>query len=116
MPSQLPTSTALTLSSLWVSTKRGTISRYSLPTLCRVGKPFGQARAGPSKTESEGHRGEILCLAASEDGKWLVSGGRDKVIGVWDVSGVQPVWRAGMRGHKDAVTVSGGYTRHRASS
>ncbi|GFZ51616.1 hypothetical protein JCM24511_09383 [Saitozyma sp. JCM 24511] len=104
MPSQLPTSVALTPSSLWVSTKRGTISRYSLPSLRKVGKPFGQARAGPSMTEVEGHRGEILCLAASEDGRWLVSGGRDKAIGVWDVSGDQPAWKAGMRGHKDAVT------------
>jgi ribosomal RNA-processing protein 9 len=115
MPSQLPTSVALAPSSLWVSTKRGTISRYSLPSLRKVGKPFGQARAGPSKTEVEGHRGEVLCLAASEDGKWLVSGGRDKVIGVWDVAGDQPAWKAGMKGHKDAVTVSGDYTRHRAS-
>lgn len=47
-----------------------------------------------------------MCLAASEDGKWLISGGRDKVVGVWNVSEREPRWVAGLKGHKDAVTVS----------
>lgn len=60
----------------------------------------------PLYSTEGGHTGPVLCLAASEDGKWVVTGGQDRVIGVWDVSGDEPVWVTGMRGHKDAVTVS----------
>jgi ribosomal RNA-processing protein 9 len=105
-PSHLPTAIAFTAHSLFVSTKRGSIFRYSLPTLQKIGRPFGQAHlAGPSANADNGHKGEILCLAASEDGKYLVSGGRDKLIGVWDVSTDDAKWLRGMKGHKDAVTV-----------
>lgn len=60
----------------------------------------------PLHSTEGGHQGPVLCMAASEDGKWLVTGGQDRVIGVWDVSGPEPEWTTGMRGHKDAVTVS----------
>lgn len=60
----------------------------------------------PLHSSEGGHQGPVLCMAASEDGKWLVTGGQDRVIGVWDVSGETPEWTTGMRGHKDAVTVS----------
>lgn len=81
-----------------------------MPLLQKSSHSFGQAHvggAGPKRADKleNGHKGEILCLAASEDGKYLVSGGRDKLIGVWDVSGDEAVWVRGMAGHKDAVTV-----------
>lgn len=106
-PSHLPTSIALSSNSLFISTKRGCIFRYSLLNLRKVGKPFGQARSsGPrASISTDRHQGEILCLAASEDGKWLVSGGRDRVIGVWNVEADEPRWVTGMRGHKDAIAV-----------
>ncbi|WVQ98318.1 hypothetical protein IAU59_005441 [Kwoniella sp. CBS 9459] len=103
VPSHVPTSIALTPKYLFVSTKRGSIVRYATSALKKIGKPFGQGRAAPGGME-DGHEGEVLSIAASEDGKWLVSGGRDKVIGVWDVSGDEPKWVRGLRGHKDAVT------------
>jgi ribosomal RNA-processing protein 9 len=65
-------------------------------------QPFGSARA----SSDGGHTGEILCVAASEDGRWLVSGGRDKIVGVWKVEDDGVKWTTGMRGHKDAITVS----------
>ncbi|WRT64527.1 uncharacterized protein IL334_001459 [Kwoniella shivajii] len=95
----VPTSAALTPKYLYVSTKRGSIIRYATSTLKKIGKPFGQA-AG----EGGGHKGEILCVAASEDGKFMVTGGRDKTIGVWNVQGDEPVWMTALKGHKDAVT------------
>ena len=104
-PSHCPTAAAFSSTSLYIATKRGVIVRYALPSLKRVGNPFGRSKNG-----SEGHQGEILCLAASEDGKWLLSGGADKVVGVWNVEGDEPKWVVGMRGHKDAVTVS--WTQH----
>ena len=72
-----------------------------------MGQPFGQVTPSPKNTLSDrnGHHGEILCLAASEDGKWLVSGGRDKIVGVWNVEGESAKWLVGLRGHKDAITV-----------
>lgn len=42
----------------------------------------------------------------SEDGKWFVSGGRDKVMGVWDVSEREFKWVIGLKGYKDVVIVS----------
>lgn len=85
--------------------------RYALPSLQQIGKPFGQAQATPATTSKglaapTGHTGELYCVAASEDGRFIVSGGKDKLVGVWEVSeegGVK--WLTGMRGHKDSVTV-----------
>jgi ribosomal RNA-processing protein 9 len=96
----VPTSVALTRTpaSAFISTKSGQLFRFDRKTM----------KSTPIRTEKGqegGHKGEILDIAASEDGKWLVSGGRDKIVGVWDVSG-EGKWVAGMRGHKDAVTVS----------
>lgn len=98
---------AITATSIFIATKRGIVVRYALPHLRKVGRPFGQAQlSGPmAKVDDVGHKGEILCLAASEDGKWLVTGGRDKVVGVWNVEGDEAEWITGMRGHKDAITV-----------
>lgn len=65
--------------------------------------------------EGQGHTDEILALAVSPDGKYLVSGGRDKRIGVWSIpqdSGASSSsskqaekWLKGLGGHKDAITV-----------
>lgn len=105
IPSHLPTSVALTPTSLFVSTKRGSVVRHSLPSLRRAGLPFGRSPKVVLGEAPQGHRGELLALAASEDGKFLVSAGRDKVIGVWNVEGDEPQWVAGIKGHKDAITV-----------
>lgn len=88
------TSVALTSSSIYASTKRGTILPVSLSTLSKPKQAFGKGQ----------HKGEILCVAASEDGKYLATGGRDKVLGVWDISGDEPEHKIAIRGHKDAIT------------
>lgn len=108
---QVPTSVAITPTTLVVSTKRGVIFRFALPSFQQIGKPFGQATTAPSTSRGQiiptGHTGELFCVAASEDGRFIVSGGKDKLVGVWEVSdeGEQVKWLTGMRGHKDAVTV-----------
>ena len=33
----------------------------------------------------EGHNDEILCQAISPNGKYLVSGGKDRIVRVWDI-------------------------------
>lgn len=80
----------------YASMKNGSVLRFDRETL----------KYAPLRAEEGGHKGAILSIAASEDGKWVVTGGQDKIVGVWDVSGDEPRWAAGMRGHKDAVTVS----------
>lgn len=82
------------LETIYVSTKGG------------VQRLDSKLRNTPLHSDEGGHTGAVLCLAASEDGKWVVTGGQDKMIGVWDVSEGEPKWVTGMRGHKDAVTVS----------
>ncbi|WVN91081.1 uncharacterized protein L203_106328 [Cryptococcus depauperatus CBS 7841] len=97
--SHLPTSSTLTSKYIYTSTKRGSIIRHQTKTLKKAGKNFGRQH-----DKQNGHQGEILCLAASEDGKWLVSGGQDKTVGVWDISGHDPKWVTAFKGHKDAIT------------
>src|SRR5262249_13973697 len=42
-------------------------------------------RAGRAVRVLKGHRNEVLCLAFSPDGRHAVSGGKDKVVRVWEV-------------------------------
>lgn len=41
------------------------------------GKKFDRTMAG--------HFDEVLCSAISPNGKYLVSGGKDRVVRVWDI-------------------------------
>ncbi|KLT42852.1 WD40 repeat-like protein [Cutaneotrichosporon oleaginosum] len=91
-----PTGIAMTAAGpMYASMKNGAVLRFDRDTLAH----------SALRAEGGGHKGAVLCVAASEDGKWVVSGGTDKVVGVWDVSGDEPRWAAGMRGHKDASVV-----------
>lgn len=52
-----------------------------------------------------GHIGEVLAIDITEDEKILASGGKDKLIGVWDLTDSQSSgWKGGLRGHKDAIS------------
>jgi ribosomal RNA-processing protein 9 len=54
----------------------------------------------------QGHIGEILSIDITEDETILASGGKDKLIGVWDLTDSQSSkWKAGLRGHKDIISV-----------
>jgi WD40 repeat protein len=48
-----------------------------------------------------GHRGEVLCIAFSADGKYALSGGRDRVIRMWEVQTGREVQR--LVGHTNSV-------------
>lgn len=72
------------------------------------GKARAKAKApGVSQATDaqQGHIGEVLSIAVSGDGKILASGGKDRLIGVWDISGEAPSWKKGLRGHKDTISV-----------
>jgi WD40 repeat protein len=49
-----------------------------------------------------GHKGNVSCLAATNDGMLLCSGGNDTNIIVWDVVAERGICR--LKGHKDAIT------------
>jgi WD40 repeat protein len=49
-----------------------------------------------------GHTDEVSTVAVSADGKWLVSGSRDKAIRIWDLK--TGTCLNTLQGHTDAVT------------
>jgi ribosomal RNA-processing protein 9 len=69
-------------------------------------KPEKIAVLKPTKTKDkafQGHiAGEILCIAASQDGKFLVTGGTDCRLCIYDANTLKPIkaWTH----HRDAVT------------
>lgn len=67
----------------------------------------------PPLQEGEGHTDQLLALAISPDGKYLVSGGKDRRIGVWKIPatdidasplGRTEEWVKSLGGHKDTIT------------
>src|SRR5207248_10254064 len=51
-----------------------------------TGKPVREFKAYKEKGFEKGHREPVLCAAFSPDGKYLVSGGEDRAIKVWNVA------------------------------
>lgn len=77
------------------------------PTAPPKRRPESVAFAKGDKNESKnnaykGHVDAILCVAASQDGKFVVTGGRDRRIVVWDAATLEPLRVFSQ--HRDAVT------------
>jgi ribosomal RNA-processing protein 9 len=51
---------------------------------------------------SQFHSGAILCVAASEDGKFVATGGNDKKLIIWEAASLKPL--KVFHQHRDAVT------------
>ena len=64
----------------------------------------GKGKAMVDIADVEGHTDEVWALALSPDGRLLVSGGKDRRIGVWDVE--KNEWVKGFSGHRDSISVS----------
>ena len=101
--------------SLFSAGKDGCIAKWDLLTGKQVGyikKRVSESTKSKGKGKQKavdgeeflGHSDEIWCLAVSDDGRWLVSGGKEKRIGVWNAEKFEPVKSLG--GHKDSITVS----------
>ena len=54
----------------------------------------------------QGHTDEVYALAVSDDGTYLVSGGKDRRVVVWDAKAKELTWVKSFGGHKDSITVS----------
>ena len=100
---------------LFTSSKDGSIIKWDLQSGSRLAtfpkqKPVktgglkgkGKAKKADSMDVS-GHTDEVLTLALSGDGKYLVSGGKDRRVGVWDVE--KNEWVKGFGGHRDTISV-----------
>ena len=93
---------------LYTAGKEGSIIKWDL----RTGKKLSTAYKkklikGKQKENPDGHTDEIWTLALSSDGKYLASGGKDRVIGIWDVEKADEIsWVKGFTGHRDSISVS----------
>jgi len=110
---------AVTLSSsefLYTSGKEGSIIKWHLPTgkrltiLHKAPKSKSKDKSSHSTTVSApaetGHTDEVLALALSSDGKYLVSGGRDRRLIVWDADTLTLLKSfQGPMNHKDVISV-----------
>ncbi|KAK4897631.1 pre-rRNA processing protein [Elasticomyces elasticus] len=98
--------------------KDGALSKWELPTRetpMQDGKQVGRARsrakrvaytrgARGKKNERDylHHVGAILCVAASQDGKFVATGGLDKRIVIWDAATLKPL--KVFTQHRDSVS------------
>ena len=48
-------------------------------------KLFFRGRKFDRSQQNGGHYDEVLCAAISPSGKYLVSGGKDRIVRVWDI-------------------------------
>ena len=93
---------------LYTAGKEGSIIKWDLPTGRKLSTAYKKKSSkGKQQANPDGHTDEIWTLALSSDGKYLASGGKDRVIGVWDVENADGIsWVKGFTGHRDSISVS----------
>ncbi|KAG8934836.1 pre-rRNA processing protein [Tulasnella sp. 418] len=70
---------------------------FSIPK-CR---PLSKGK-GREQEPVKGHTDQVFALSLSYDGKYLVSGGKDRHLVAWDATGAK--WLKTFTGHKDSVS------------
>lgn len=70
---------------LWTGSTDGKVRVFDLKDA--ASRVVGGSGAAKAKHVLEGHVSVVRGIDVSEDGKWAVTGGRDKVVLVWDISG-----------------------------
>jgi small GTP-binding protein len=76
----------------------------ALIAACTIPVPpavVSSAVAGGSTALETGRRGSVTALATSPDGRWIVAGGNDGVLGLWNLA-TRKVWK--LRGHRDGIS------------
>lgn len=93
--------------SLYTAGKEGSIIKWDLRTGKKLSTAYKQKSAkGKQKADPNGHTDEIWTLALSSDGKYLASGGKDRVVGIWNVENQDGIsWVKGFTGHRDSISV-----------
>ena len=93
---------------LYTAGKEGSIIKWDLCTGKKKSTVYKRRLVkGKQRADPDGHTDEIWTLALSSDGKYLASGGKDRVIGIWDVESADEIsWVKGFTGHRDSISVS----------
>ncbi|KZT64826.1 WD40 repeat-like protein [Daedalea quercina L-15889] len=87
---------------LFTAGKDGVIIKWDLHTRRKV-HTFHKCRPDKGKGKDvQGHTDEVWALAVSPDGRYLASGGKDRLVGVWDVE--KQEWVKGFAGHRDHIS------------
>ncbi|KAK7061046.1 pre-rRNA processing protein [Paramarasmius palmivorus] len=98
---------------LFSAGKEGHIIKWDISTGKQIKaiykvRPTNTDKKGKGKAldpDAQGHTDEVLALALSFDGKYLVSGGRDRKVVVWDADECKLVkCFVGPTGHKDGIS------------
>ncbi|KAK5123962.1 hypothetical protein LTR85_002159 [Meristemomyces frigidus] len=103
---------------VYTATKDGAISKWEIPSHeppMRGGKQIGRASETPKRVaynrgnrrqkknrDFQEHTGAILCIAASQDGKFVATGATDNKLIVWDAGTLKPL--RVFTQHRDSVT------------
>jgi len=98
--------TCLALSSAedfcYTGSKDCTIVRWDTETGKRVSSFPGKRLKPGEEAEFDGHTAEVLALALTSDGRYLASGGRDRLIRIWDCRSNKLI--DSFQGHRDIVS------------
>lgn len=103
---------------VYTASKDGAISRWELPSHdppMRDGRQIGRASRKPKRVaytrgnrrekknrDYVEHTGAILCMAASQDGKFIATGGTDNKLIIWDAATLKSL--RVFTQHRDSVT------------
>lgn len=89
----------------WVSKKKKPRREKPPPRRKPVQVAFVRGDKREAKNNGyQGHVDSILTVAASQDGKFVATGGKDRRIVVWDAHTLKPLTVFGQSQHRDAVT------------
>ncbi|OMH79007.1 U3 small nucleolar RNA-interacting protein 2 [Zancudomyces culisetae] len=80
--------------------KDGSIAKWEVSSGKKINSIKGQKKT--CKDTTLGHRDQVYCMAVSSDGKYLATGGKDKLIHIWNAKTMDHL--AEFKQHKDAVT------------
>ena len=83
----------------YTGSKDCSIIRWDVETGKRIVKIKGKRC---NKTESDFHTDQVLAVAVSPDDRYMASGGRDKLLRIWDLRTNKIV--ASLRGHRDTIS------------
>lgn len=92
----------------WTASKDSTIVKWNLTSCAKVLtiqqsiKKKGKHQKKGKHTNPNGHSGAVLTLALSYDGKFLASGGVDRIVRIWDAADGKHLHS--FDGHRGAVT------------
>lgn len=97
------TSVATKFPYAFTTSKDGHVVKWDISSLDKAKRLKIAKRVRGTAVDAPGHWDEILCIAVSPDGKYVVTGGRDRRIVVWSAENLAFVKAFDMRDRKGVV-------------